>query len=113
MLSNQISQLEVYIFHIHLLRGVFFCLEPRPPVQHANTASCEAHGTSRLHHSVWSLHDLHYLWPAALSSVNHVETEPGDVTFTYISFDSGNIQCNTLSERESNTFSGSPVGLSI
>ena len=34
------------------------------------------HGTSWLHTSVWSLHFLHHLGPAALGSVhvNHVET---------------------------------------
>ena len=34
------------------------------------------HGTSWLHTSVWSLHFLHHLGPAALGSVhvNHIET---------------------------------------
>ena len=41
------------------------------------------HGTSRLYHSVRSLRDLHSLGACGPRCVNHVETEPSDITYTY------------------------------
>ena len=74
MLTNEIAQLEVGNFHKQLPRGGYFL--PKAMLLHVLFFS--GHGTSRLHHSVSVSMRFTppraYRGPAALGSVNRVET---------------------------------------